>query len=64
MLQVWIIEPIEESKWISSIVIQEKKTGEIRLCVDLRKLNDACSIDPFPTPFIHEVLESVRGKEA
>ena len=49
-------------RWI--IVIQDKKTtGEVRICVDLRKLNDAFLHDPFPTPFIDEVLESPRGQE-
>ena len=33
------------------------------ICVDLRKLNDACLHDPFPTPFTDDVLECVRGKE-
>jgi hypothetical protein len=28
----------------------------------MRKLNDACLHDPFPTPFIDEVLENVGGK--
>jgi hypothetical protein len=39
MLEVGIIEPVEESKWISPMVVQDKKTREIRICVDLRKLN-------------------------
>ena len=51
MLDVGIIEPVEESEWISLMVLQDKKTGEVRICVDLRKLNDACMHDPFPTPF-------------
>ena len=38
-------------------MIQDKKTiGEVRICVDMRKLNDACLHDPFPTPFTDEVL--------
>jgi hypothetical protein len=41
------------------MVVQEKKTGWIRICVDLRKLNYACLHDPFPTPFIDEFLENV-----
>ena len=45
-------------------MVQDKKTvGEVGICVDLRKLNDACLHDPFPTPFTDEVLESVGGKE-
>ena len=64
MLEAGIIEPIEESEWIIPIVIQDKKvTGKVRICVDLRKLNDACLHDPFPTPFTDEVLESVDGQE-
>ena len=62
MLAARIIEPIEESKWVSPMVVQEKKTkGEIRICVDLRKLNDACLHDPFPTPFTDEVLDCWRS---
>ena len=64
MLKARIIEPIEESEWISPIVIQDKKvTGEVRICVELRKLNDACLHDPFPMPFIDDISESVGGKE-
>jgi hypothetical protein len=29
----------------------------------LRKLNDACLHEPFPTPFMDEVLENVGGLE-
>jgi len=65
MLEVGIIELMEESNWVSPMVVQEKKQkGYIRICVDLRKLNDACVHDPFPTPFTDEVLENVRGQEA
>ena len=64
MLAAGIIEPVEETEWISPMVVQEKKTkGEIRICVDLRKLNDACLHDPFPTPFTDEVLGNVGGQE-
>ena len=63
-MEARIIEPIEELEWISPIVIQDKKeTYEVRIYVDLRKLNDAYLHDPFPTPFTDEVLESVDGKE-
>jgi hypothetical protein len=65
MLEADIIEPVEESEWISPMVVQDKKQGRgIRICVDLRKLNDACLHDPFPTPFTDEVLENVGGHEA
>lgn len=60
MLEVGIIEPIGESNWVSSMVVQEKKQkGKLRICIDLQKLNDACVHDPFPMPFIYEVLDNV-----
>jgi hypothetical protein len=48
----------------SPMVVQEKKQGGIRMCVDLRKLVDAFLHDPFPTPFTYKVLENVGGHEA
>jgi hypothetical protein len=63
MLEAGIIEPVEESEWISLMVVQEKKQDRIRICIDLRKLNDACLHDSFPTPFTDKVLENVGGQE-
>lgn len=61
MLEVGITEHVDESEWISPMVFQYKKTGEIRICVNLIKLNESCVIDPFPTPIIDEVLDNVGG---
>ena len=61
MLDDAIIDPVEESEWISPMVVQDKKTREICICIDLRKLNDACVHDLFLTPFTDEVLEGVGG---
>jgi hypothetical protein len=63
MLEEGIIEPAEESEWISPMVVQDKKIGEIRIYVDLRKMNDAYLHDPFPTPFTDEMLDNVGGQE-
>ena len=40
----------------------KKATCEVMICVDLRKLNDSCLYDPFPTPFTDVILESVGGQ--
>ena len=63
MLDTGIIEPVEESEWISPMVLQDKKTGKVQICVDLKNLNDACLHDPFSIPFTDEVLEGVGGQE-
>ena len=64
MLVACVIELVEESEWINPIVLQEKKTyGDVRICVDLKKLNDVCLHDPFSIPFTVEVLENVGEQE-
>jgi hypothetical protein len=63
MLEAGIIEPIEEYEWIIPMVVQDKKSREIKICVHIRKLNDACLHDPFPTPFTDGVLDNVGGQE-
>ena len=64
MIAVGMFESVEESEWVSPMVVQDKKTkGEIRIYVDLRKLNDASMHDPFPTPFTDEVLDNMGGQE-
>jgi len=65
MLAASIIELVEESDWVIPMVVQEKKQeDEITICVDLKKLNDACIHDPFLTPFTDEVLDNVGGQES
>jgi hypothetical protein len=63
MLEAGIIEPVEESEWISPMVVQDKKIGEIMICIDLINMNDSCLHDPFPTPFTAEVLDNMGGQE-
>jgi len=41
------------------LVQEKKKKDEIRICIDLMKLNDAYVHDPFSTPFTNEVLDNV-----
>ena len=45
------------------MLVLDKMMGEVWICINLRKLNDACMHDPFPTPFTDEVLEGVGSQE-
>ena len=63
MLDAGIIELVKESEWIIHMVVQDKKTGDVQICINLRKLNGACMHDPFSSPFTDEVLEGVGSQE-
>jgi hypothetical protein len=49
---------------MSPIVVIPKKNGKLRICIAFRKLNLATKKDPYPLPFIDEVLKTVAGYEA
>ena len=59
-LKAGIIRP-SKSLYASQVVIVRKKTGEIRLCVDFRKLNAISIRDSFPLPRIEEALQAVQA---
>ncbi len=64
LLAVEFIESIEEATWLSSIVTVPKKNGKLRICINFKKLNVATKKDPYPLPFIDEVLNTIIGYEA
>ena len=49
LLEAGIIEPVNAAPWISNLVIARKKTGGLRVCVDLRAVNKSITPDPLPT---------------
>ncbi|KAL3691906.1 hypothetical protein R1sor_005557 [Riccia sorocarpa] len=54
---------VKEYDWLSPIVIVPKKNGKLRVCVDYRKLNEFTVKDPYPIPFIDDILDKVAGRE-
>jgi hypothetical protein len=40
-----------------------KKNGKLRICIDFKKLNAITKKDPYPLPFIDELLNIVIGYE-
>ena len=52
---------LSKSPYASQVVIIHKKTGEIRLCVDFRKLNAISIRDSFPLPCVEEALQAVQA---
>ena len=57
-----IIEPVQgPTPWVSPIVVAPKPNGDIRLCIDTRRVNDAVVHGRFPFPTVDETLHKING---
>ena len=57
-----IIEKVEGPKpWISPIVIVPKKSGEVRICVDMREANKAIKREKHLMPTIDDLVADLNG---
>jgi hypothetical protein len=68
LLEVGFIYPVNNSEWVSPIVVVPKKVGadekvKIWVCQDFRKLNSATKKDYFPLPFTDIILDHVAGHQ-
>jgi hypothetical protein len=45
--------------WLTPILVIPKKNGKFKIYVDFRKLNASTKKDPYPLPFIDEVLNTI-----
>ncbi|XP_055527538.1 uncharacterized protein K02A2.6-like [Wyeomyia smithii] len=64
LLRKDIIEPKEgPATWVSPLMVANKANGSIRLCVDLRRVNQAVIRERHPMPVIDDVLAKIgKGK--
>lgn len=62
MLQQGVIEK-SQSPWASAYVVVKKKTGDLRICIDFRKLNLQTKKCSYPLPNVEDCLQRVGGNK-
>ncbi len=61
LLDLGVIERVDAFQWISPIVVVQKKSAGIRMCVDLRETNKAVVADSYTLPHIDELMSMLHG---
>lgn len=62
MIEEGIVQT-SKSPWSSAYVLARKKSGEYRLCVDFRRLNNLTKKVDYPLPNTDECIESLAGNK-
>ena len=64
-LEKEIIEEVPEGPtgWVSPLVVVPKADGDVRLCVDMRRANEAVFRERQPIPTVEEILHDLNGSK-
>jgi hypothetical protein len=63
LLEAGFIKEVFHHMWLANPVLEKKKNGKWRMCVDYTSLNKACPKVPFPLPRIDQIVDSTAGCE-
>ncbi|XP_021343899.1 uncharacterized protein K02A2.6-like [Mizuhopecten yessoensis] len=59
-----IIEKVNtHTQWVSPVIVVPKPDGDIRLCVDMRRANEAIIRERHPIPTADEILYDINGSK-
>ena len=60
LLKLDVIEIVEgPTSWVNPLVVVEKPSGDIRICLDMRQANQAVIREKHPVPTVEETLQEV-----
>ena len=64
LIELDIIEPAQgPTPWVNPIVVVPKSGGDIRLCIDTRRANEAIRRARHPIPTVDEITQSISGSK-
>lgn len=62
MLEAGVIQP-SISDWASPPILEWKRDGSVRFCIDYRALNNVTVKDVFPLPLVEDCVDTLSGNQ-
>jgi len=63
LIEYSFIREEQQPDWVAIIILVLKKNKKIRVCIDFRDLNIACSKDEFSLPITNFMIDNMYGFE-
>ncbi|KAK3722797.1 hypothetical protein QZH41_007484 [Actinostola sp. cb2023] len=64
LIDMDIIEPVAgPTPWVNPVVVVPKPNGDIRLCIDMRRANEAILRERHPIPTVDEITQDMNGSK-
>jgi hypothetical protein len=61
LTDIYVFNRSSDSEWAAPTLIQTKKTGDVRILTDSRRLNEQIKRKQFPLPRISDILRKLSG---
>lgn len=61
LTNIKVFRKSHDSEWAAPTFVQPKKTGDVRILTDFRRLNAVLKRKPFPLPKISDLLQKLSG---
>ena len=57
LTKLGVISPVDQpTEWVSNMVVSQKKSGDLRICIDPKPLNAALKREHFQLPVLEDIL--------
>ena len=58
LVKLNVLAPVDSpTPWVSQLVVMQKKSGQIRVCIDYHKLNKALYREHYTLPVLDDILQ-------
>ena len=63
LVKLNVLAPVDSpTPWVSQLVVTQKKSGQIRVCMDPHELNKSCR-EHYTLPVLDDILHKMKGAQ-